>query len=149
MAVNAPEVQVLIDDGAKSVIKIIGYYNAATSSNTLVVQANTLAFGNTSKTCIVTLTGVTYSTSMANGYVQLQWIGSSSNTGILNFGRNSSGTLSAWIPNNASSPTGDIALQVVNAQPNDSYDLLLLLNKEAQLGYANAYVGYNDSTFKP
>ena len=145
MAANQPTTQILMDDGAKTVVKVTGYYNtAASNANTQIINAKTLAFANSSQNCILTLIGVQYSVDLSTGFVQLAWEGVSSNTEILTFGTSTTGTFSGWFPNNATNPTGNVTISVYGAQPNDCYNFILILNKEPHLGYANAYLGYNN-----
>lgn len=140
MSVNNPEVQVLYDTGRETMVKIHGYYNSATTSNTKVITANALTFANASQTCLVSITRIMYQTQMT-GIAQLQWQGSGGNTPIVSFGRSAAGTFEGYMTNNGSSPTGDINLWVVGAANNDSYDLFLTLNKEQ--GFANAFLLYD------
>jgi hypothetical protein len=140
MSANNPEVTVLSDTGTTAVVSITGYYNAATTQNTKVLTANTLSFANTSQTCIVTLQKVQFSADVT-GSLQLQWIGGSSNSTIMNFGTSQAGNFDAYVPNFASSPTGDINLNQIGLANNDVYNLILTLNKER--GYANGYLQYD------
>lgn len=159
MSVNAPEVQVLMDTGDKTVVKIVGFYNAATNSNTKIIQANTLTYANSSRTCNVSAISVQYSAGFANGYAQLQWIagGSASNANLLILGGRTSSQFITYMPNpltsnsaNLSGNSGDIGLTIVGAQPFDSFSLIITLIKEggAGGGYANVYLNYNDNTFR-
>lgn len=161
MAVNTPEVQVLFDSGDKTVVKVVGFYNAATNSNTQIIKANSLSWANTSKKCELSIQSVQYSVGFANGYAQLQWIagGSASNADILILGGKTSSQFVAYMPNplaaNAANLNGgsggDIGLTIVGGEPQDSFSLIITLNKEggAGGGYANVYGAYNDNTFHP
>lgn len=143
MAANAPEVQILSDEGTTTRVKIHGYYNASATpnSNTVVVTANALSFANTSQTCLFSIAKMQFASDMTNGFVALQWIGASSNTGIASFGGGQAGMFDYYIPNNATSPTGDLNLATYNTTGNDVYTIILTLNKES--GYANAYLQYD------
>lgn len=140
MSVNNPEVQVLYDTGRETMVKIHGYYNTTTTQNVKIITANALSFANTSQTCLVSITRVMYQTQVT-GIAQLQWVGASSNTPIVSFGRSAAGVFEGYMTNNGSSPTGDINLWVIGAANNDSYDIFLTLNKEQ--GYANAFLLYD------
>ena len=159
MAANVPETQITRDDAKITVVKVCGYYTAATNSNTLIVSANSLAYGNTSKPCVVSVTSVQYAAGFANGYCQLQWAagGSAVNNDIMILGGKTSSQFVNYIPNPLASNTaningglsGDINLAIEGAEPFDSFTLIITLNKEGDAGggYANAYAAYNDSWF--
>jgi hypothetical protein len=156
---NAAEVQITRDDAKITVVKVVAYYTAATNSNTTIVQANTLAWANTSAPCVVSIAAVQYAAGLANGYVSLQWAagGAATNNDILIFGGKTSSQFVNYIPNPLAANTanlnhglgGDINLYVSGAEPFDSYSLIITLNKEGDAGggYANAYPQYNDSWF--
>jgi hypothetical protein len=147
MASNTPEVQLLTDDGQTTVVKITGYYDAANSANSMVVNTAALAFANTSKTCLVSVSRIQFASDVANGAVQLYWEGSSSNTAIMNFGGGQSGSFDAYITNNAASPTGNIGIRTISLGAGDNYTIVMRLNKEQ--GYANAFIGYNSYDYRP
>jgi hypothetical protein len=143
MAANAPEVQILSDEGTTTRVKIHGYYNASATgnTNTTVVTANALSFANTSQTCLLSVSKIEFASDMTNGVVALQWVGGSGNTNIVSLGGGQAGMFDYYIPNNATSPTGDINLATYYATGNDVYTIILTLNKES--GYANAYLQYD------
>lgn len=160
MAVNAPQVQILFDTGDKTVVKVTGFYNAGTNSNTKIVTANTLAYANSSdpRGCILSATSLQYALGFSNGYCSLQWAGSGSaaNNDMLIIGGRTSSQFVAYMPNPLASNTanipggsGDINLLVSDAEPFDSFSLILTLIKEggASGGYANVYAAYNDQDF--
>jgi hypothetical protein len=156
-APNLPEVQIITDDTWKTIVKVLGFFSAATSSNTVVVQANTLFGANTSAAAplpLLSVARVLYSQGLANGYIQLQFVGKNgaNNADIINLGSRTSGDMPMFIPNalasNAASTTGDINLNIVGAEPNDAFSLFITLNKDnGHGGWANAYIGYNASDF--
>jgi hypothetical protein len=146
---NSPEVQVLYDNGRETMIKVIGYYSASESDFTIIANTKALAFANTSKTCIVSISKIQYVCDCSTGAISLYWQGQSSNTNVAYFGTSSCGTINAFIPNNASNPTGNIGLQTLGLVANDSYSLFITLNKEPTDGYANAYIQYNGDKFHP
>ena len=145
MAANAPEVQILSDEGTTTRVKIHGYFNASANanSNTVVVTANALSFANTSQTCLFSIAKVEYAVDVANGFIALQWVGANNNTGIMSFGTSQGGMFDYYIPNNATNPTGDLNLAVYNLAGNDVYTIMMTLNKES--GYANAFLRYDES----
>jgi hypothetical protein len=147
MAANVPVTQVLYEDGKTALVKIDAYYTAANTFNAKVVTANTLAFANASQTCLFTINRIQYSVDAATGFFQLQWIGASSNQQIMTFGTSNDGNFETYIPNNATSPTGDLNLMTSGVANNDCITLILTLTKET--GYSNAYIGYNDTSYKP
>lgn len=142
---NAPEVQLLSDGGLTSVVKISGIYTSGVTANTKVVTANALSFANNSQPCLITISKIQY-VSDVSGFVQLEWQGSP-NAAIASFGSGQSGELNAYFPNYANTATGDINLFVSGAASGDSFTLIVTLNKEQ--GFANAFVEYNDASFKP
>lgn len=161
MAANSPEVQVLIDTGDKTVVKVVGFYNAATNTNTKIIQANTLQYANSAvgaPACVLSAISVQYSVGFANGYAQLQWIagGSASNSDLLLLGGKTSSQFVTYMPNplaansaNLAGGSGDIGLTIQGAEPLDSFSLIITLIKEggAGGGYANVYAAYNDQDF--
>jgi hypothetical protein len=145
MAVNSPEVQVLWDNAFQTSVKVTGYYNAATGGfgtpvNNLLVNPKTLAFANTQQTCLVSLSGVEFAVG-ANGYVQLAWEGASANTVVYTIGKTQAGTLNGTVPNNATSPTGNLVLTQNGLMPLDSYSMVLTLSKVQ--GFANGMYAYS------
>jgi hypothetical protein len=140
MAANLPEVQTLFDSAYGTVIKVNGYCDAAVTTNTTIVVPKALAFANTNQTCLLALTSVQYAVH-ANGYVQLAWQGATANTPIYTFGPSLAGTLSCTIPNNASSPTGNVVLVQQGMVALDSYSFILTFDKVA--GYANGTYAYD------
>jgi hypothetical protein len=158
MAPNVPEVQILFDTGDKTVVKVVGYFTAATNSNTKIVQANTLSYANSSLPCILSATTVQYAAGFANGYCSIQWAagGAATNNDMLILGGKTSSQFVAYMPNPLASNTanlaggsGDINLFIEGAEPFDSFSLILTLIKEggAGGGYANVYAQYNDNFF--
>jgi hypothetical protein len=146
---NSPEVQVLYDNGRETMIKVIGYYTTGTSDFTTIANTKALAFANTSKTCIVSISKIQYAVDCGTGAISLYWQGQSSNTNVAYFGTSSCGTFDAFITNNASNPTGNIGLQTLGLVDRDSYSLFITLNKQPTNGYANAYIEYNGDKFHP
>jgi len=133
MIFNAPMIQILNDDDHQTIVLVSAYYNEALNANAVVVQANTCYGGNTSLPCIMGVNCIEYSTSIANGWVTLEWVSSTNqNTTIMTFGRNSSGTLDRYIKNLANTPTGDLNINVVNMEANDAFTLIVSLLKEYQ-----------------
>lgn len=162
MAANLPEIQVLIDTGDKTVVKVVGFFTAATNSNTPLVIANTLQYANSSdpRGCILSALSVQYAAGFANGYCTLQWTGNAAaavaNVDMLILGGKTSSQFVAYMPNPLASNvkqlpggSGDINLVIEGAEPFDSYSLIVTLTKEggAGGGYANVYAAYNDNFF--
>ena len=139
MAANSPEVQTIYDSATQTVVKVNGYCDTTVSTNTTIVVPKALAFANTYQTCLLTLTSVQYAVH-ANGYVQLAWQGASTNTPIYTFGPSLAGTLSCTIPNNATTPTGNVVLVQQGMVALDSYVFILTFDKVA--GYANGNYAY-------
>ena len=133
MLYNTPQTQILDDQDHQTVVKITGYYNAATNANTLVVQANSLFGANASLPCILGLNSIEYSTSINNGFVALEWVSTANqNTTITSAGRFNDGAFARYIPNNANTPTGDENLVTQGLAPGDSYTLIVSFLKEYQ-----------------
>ena len=160
MSVNVPETQLLYDDGQNFVLKVVGYFNAATSSNNLILQANTLAWANSSKPCVLSIKEVQYNMDLATGYVQLQWVGNTSNVVVLSLGgRGGAEAFVTYMPNPLAANSanlnhglgGDIGLQIVSAASLDTFSIIIKGIKEGGTsgGYANAYIAYNDSNYQP
>jgi hypothetical protein len=158
---NVPEVQILVDTGDRTVVKIVGYYTAATNSNTQIIQANTLAYANSSKPCVLSCISIQYAAGFANGYALLQWVGTGAggNSDLAVVGGKTSSVFEAYMPNPLAANTanlnhglgGDLGLTIQGAIPGDGFTLILKLNKEGDAGggYANVYTQYNDNTFHP
>ena len=150
MSANSPEVQVLADGLQTAILKVTGYYTGAATGNVTILRANNLVWANTSKpanACVLTISKVQYTTDIAAGTVQLYWGGTNSNAAIYNFGTSVSGELNAYVTNNANTPTGDLGLFVNGAGAGDSFNFVITINKEG--GYANGYVEYNASDYRP
>ena len=153
MAVNVPEVVVIDDNDHQTVLKIVGFFNAATSSNTKI-QANTFKGANTSITpCLVGVVNILYSTSFSNGSIALEYVSTvNTNTRIAQVGRCNDGELNKYVPNNANTPSGDMNINIANAGANDSFTMYVTCLKEMQGAYwafnagagawANTQVGY-------
>lgn len=135
MAANTPEIQILKDNDKEATIKVVGWFlGGLTTSNTPIV-ANTLLGANTAATvkCISSITNMLYSTSMANGRVSLEFVGTSGgNTKALTYGHFNDGETNKYIINNAVAPSGDFNINVENAGGNDSFTLIFTINKENQ-----------------
>ena len=145
MAANAPEVQILNDEGQTVVLKVTGYYTSSDTSNTVIANTKALMFANTSQTCLLSLQRIQYATDVANGSVQLYWEGSS-NSAIMNFGGGMGGSFDAYIINNAAAPTGNVGIRTISVGAGDTYSFVLRFNKEQ--GYANAFIGYNSYDYR-
>jgi hypothetical protein len=133
MLLNAPQVQIIDDNDHQTVVKITGVFSAATSSNTVVVQANTLYGANASLPCILTVNCWEYSSSLSNGSIVLEWVSTANqNTTILTAGRANDGGFARIIENNANTPTGDVNLAILGAAGGDSFSLTVSFLKKFQ-----------------
>ena len=147
MLLNVPQVQIIDDNDHQTVVKITGMYTAACTANTVVIKSNTLYGANTSLPCLLAVNSWEYSTSLANGFIALEWVSTfNANTTIMTSGRCNDGGVSRFIPNNANTPTGDINLVTANAQPGDSFTLTvsflkMLSGYQLVSGNANNYLG--------
>lgn len=131
MSANTPEIQILKDNDKEATIKVVGWFlGGLTTSNTPFV-ANTLFGANTAagRQCISSITNMLYSTSIANGRVSLEFVGST-NAKAYTFGHFNDGEMQKYIPNNAPAPTGDYSINVENAQGNDSFTMIFTIAKE-------------------
>lgn len=147
MAADVPVVQIIYDSFDQAIVKITAYYDAATASNTLVVQANSLYGANASspKQPILSASRIQFVADIS-GYARLEWVNASSNANnsVIYALGSSAADLACYVPNpfltsNASSPC-DISLTVVGAGNNDSFTLILTLNKDnSNGGWANGY----------
>jgi hypothetical protein len=154
MLLNVPQVQLIDDNDHQAVVKITGFFNAATSTNGVVVQANTLYGANASLPCILAVNAWEYSTSLSNGSIALEWVSTANqNTTIMSAGRFNDGAITRFIPNNANTPTGDVNLVTANAQPGDSYSLTVSFmkcfmgqNSTLPASNANNYLGVITNT---
>jgi hypothetical protein len=130
MLLNVPQVQLIDDNDHQSVVKITGVFSTATSSNTVVVQANTLYGANSSRPCILAVNSWEYSASFANGAIVLEWVSTANqNTTIMTAGRANDGAIARYIPNNANTPTGDVNLAILGAAPGDTFSLTVSFMK--------------------
>jgi len=133
MSANAPEVQIIADADTTAKIKITGYYTAgAAAANTKILTSNTLFGANNTKTCLVNVEKIQYAVGTSNGYISLEYVGGAggnSNTKIASFGKQEAGFIDGHIPNNASSPTGDLNLFTSALDANDSYTLIVTVRK--------------------
>ena len=133
MAVNIPEVFIIDDTDKQTVVKVTGFYNTATTQNTKIITANTLYGANASRPCILSLGAMEYSSSIANGFVSLQFIGNGSNSNALIAGRANDGAWNRYIPNSgAFPPTGDINLFQSGLAGGDTFNMVLTFVKELQ-----------------
>lgn len=141
MAVNTPEVVVLEDQDHFATIKIVGFYNQATNSNTVILTANTLKGANTSLPCILSITAIEYSSSMNNGFLAIEYVSSvNSNSKAFTCGRFNDGSFNRYIPNSANTPSGDLNLLLQNLGNADAFTLMITVQKEFQgLQWANNY----------
>lgn len=139
MAANSPEVQTIYDSAYETIIKVNGYYNTSTNTNSTILVPTALAYANSNQTCAVELKTVQYAVGVT-GYIQLAWQGASTNTPILTFAKSTSGVINAPLGNNASSPTGNVVLVQQGLANLDGYSLVLSFNKVA--GYANGIYAY-------
>ena len=134
---NLPEVFILDDsESYRLSSRLPEFYTSPTAQNTLIIQANTLR-GNVTTTqptipAILSISAAEYSTSFANGYVSVEFVGASANSNALNFGRCNDGQINRYIPNSAVGPTGDLTLQQVGVNGNDVFTIVLTLVKEYQ-----------------
>ena len=130
---GTPNIQILKDDGQSTVVKVTG----TTSDSGTIVTPSSLKYANSSQTCLVSISSVSFST---DSLVTLTWAGSGSSV-IYNFGYGQSGVMDAYVVNNATSPTGAITISTTAGTGSGAYSLILKLNKEQ--GFANAYTRYN------
>lgn len=127
------------DSESRATIRIVGQYVSAQSAqNTYILQANTLKGANNAQSCIVSVTGVEFATSIANGWVSLEYISANtanaSNATIVTLGRNQSGKLSGFFGNPlGSNATGDIQLNCTAMEANDSFTINFNVQKDSTL----------------
>jgi len=135
--VNVPEVFILDDTDKQTVVKITGFYNTATTQNTQVVTANTLKGASNTLPCILSIGAMEYSTSIANGFIALEFIGSgSANSNALLAGRANDGAWNRYIPNSGAAPTtGNLNLFQSGLGAGDSFSIIVTLIKEFQGTY--------------
>jgi hypothetical protein len=153
---NVPSVQLIYDDAQRAIVKVTGYYTAATATNTAIVVANTL-FGANSTSAnkpVLSVARVLYAAAFANGYCRLEWSAQAigNNEVIYCLGGDTQGDLAQYIndPLDAANTPGgsDVNLVVAFAEPNDSFSMVITLNKDnGNGGWANAYSAYNDNTY--
>jgi len=144
---NVIDIQTLSDSDFQVVLKITAFYtSAANASNTVVAQSNTFKGANGSVVpCYLDVERVEFDVGTANGFLSLQYVGSS-NQSIINFGRvGGAGVYEQWIPNNANTPTGDINLMTSALDANDTYSMIVTLRKrnDGTNAWANIWNAYN------
>ncbi len=154
MSANVPEVFVLDDTDHQSVIKITGYYTAACTTNNTIVTANTLKGANTSLPCILSITALEYTSSIANGHVDVEFVSTvNANSKAITVGRANDGQWNRYIPNSANTASGDINLNQIGLSSGDSFTLIITCLKEFRGVYwdntgrgsgawANTQIGY-------
>lgn len=144
MAVNVPEVQILVDGERTVIAKVTAYFNGATTSNTKIIQSNATFGANTSRDCILDVESVQYSVSVNAGFISLEHISKvNSNSKIYNFSGRADGILTAPIGNNANTPSGDINLNIVGAAQNDVINLIITMTKNGRNdAFQNVFAAY-------
>ena len=144
MAVNVPETQILADSDTTVIVKVTGYHNGATTSNTKILQSNTVNYANTSRDCILEIEKIQYSVQFATGSLALEYISKvNTNNRIVNFSGRADGVVNVYIPNAANTPSGDLNLAVVGAANNDTYNFIITLRKTTKnSAFINVYVPY-------
>lgn len=136
----AVETQTVYDNGQTALVKVVGYFTGATTSNTLVVQANTLSYANTSQTCLVDIDKIDFVSKMNSGFAQLVFVGATTNTAAVVIS-SGAGTLPG-MQNNATTPNGNLGVFVYKAADGDSFTMYVTLRKRS--GYSSAYTPYNN-----
>ena len=136
----AVETQTVYDNGQTALVKVVGYFTGATTSNTLIVTANTLSYANVSQTCLLDIDKIDFTSKLNSGFAQLVFVGSSANTAAVAIS-NGTGTLPG-MQNNATSPLGDLGLFVYKAADGDSFTMYVTLRKRS--GFSSAYTPYNN-----
>jgi len=147
MAANAPTTQILSDQNGLVTVKVTGFYNATTTSNNKIIQANTLAGANTSRACIISLVDIEYDITIPNGFLSVQYQGSAANADAVILGGDCANKMKYYIPNpfaggaNNVVGFGDINLLVSNAASEGCYTLLMTFTKEGDAGggFANSF----------
>jgi hypothetical protein len=132
--------EILTDNGFTTIIKLTERFDSANDRYFTAVNTANLSFANTSQTCLVTVTKVQYAAGFANGSFKLYWDSGTDPVDIVNIGKSQSGTLEGFMINSSAAPYGNINLQVYGTQANDSYTVIIHMNKEQ--GFANSYSGY-------
>jgi hypothetical protein len=136
--------EVLADRGDSAVIKITERFETANDRYFTVISPASLAWANTSQNCFVEITKIEYAVGFANGSFKLYWDSQTDPIDIINVGKYQSGHFEARLINNSAAPLdGNVALQVYNTEPGDSYTVIVTVNKPITQGFANAYIGYN------
>lgn len=147
MNLNAVTGTVLWDKDYDVTLLITGGFSAANSSNTVVLHANTVMGANASMNCILDVIGVQYASSIANGFVSLEWANGTSNTTFAVYGK-LAGRQEAYIRANTAWAYSDINVNVYNAAPNDSFTLILSLRKADFNGaYSNVANPWNSPPY--
>lgn len=151
MAFNAIETQKLVDDYKTVTYKITGIANSAWTANSTVITANTLNFANSSVYCPLILLKVQYSVDAPqnNGYVRLHWVSKTANANqaIFNFSTSDDGVFEAWMPNNATNPSGDIGV-ALSMPANSIFNFIMTFLKDNSTGaWANGYIDTTSGTY--
>jgi hypothetical protein len=139
MAANTINVQLLADSGEKVISKAVGYFTDTINANSVLISANTLRFANNNVgSCIVDVEEVQYTSSMLGGYVRLYYSGAEESEIVaISTG---TGTINKTISNSANTPTGNVVIDVYNAQSGDSFTIIVTGRKVS--GFANAALTY-------
>lgn len=146
MVLNAVTSTVLWDKDFDVTLLVTGAFSSANSSNTIILKANTVQGANSSMVCLLDVAGIQYSTSIANGWVALEFSNTASNvnTTIGVWGRNASGVQEGYIRANTAQQVGDLNLNLSGLSGGDSFTLVISLRKADFNGaYSNVSIPWN------
>lgn len=146
---NAPVATIIQDMMQQTAVLITGTYTAASpAANTIVVRANTLFGANNSQPCIANVVSMQLQMGTVNGFVLVEYVSSNTanvaNQVIGAFGKSGSGVFAGCGNQISSGNTfGDIQVDCGGFAANETFSLILVLNKDNSLGcWANQYNGY-------
>ena len=137
--------QTLVDNGSTAVVKICERFDAANDRFVTAVNTSNLAFANSSLGSKVSITKIEYAVGFKDGLLKLYWDHGSTPSDIIQLGKTQSGKIQSYIANPLSvtndARKGNINLQVYSTQANDSYTVIIYMNKEQN--FESAYAPYN------
>lgn len=131
----------LIDTDTQAVLRVVGTFDAANTSNVPLLTANTLKFANASQTCAVSVEKIDFAAKL-NGYVAPTFVttGNTANVQIAAIAAGVGEVVGLYSNVLVANNTGDLGLQIYNAAANDSFTLTITVRKSN--GFANAFAQY-------
>lgn len=131
----------LIDTDTQAVLRVVGTFDAPNTSNVPLLTANTLKFANTSQPCAVDVEKIQFAARMG-GYVAPTFVttGNTPNVQIAAIATGVGEVVGLYSNELVANNSGNLGIQVYNANANDSFTLTITVRKAT--GFANAFAQY-------